>query len=315
MILFIINLAFLAACHAFGESAAEPKAEPPPGQWYLGASAEFPSLSFSFSDRAVESQSQQTDPNQVRFEPNTGDKIRLTAGYGPYRFSYAFTSESDSESVRTKGKTKHDDIGFSFARERWAADLSYRAYRGFYVESGQEPEVIRPDISSRYYSTEVYYSLSPEYSREPMAHLKWSSSGVSSGWLAYVTANHFEFSGDRPLLTRNGIKKVDQNAITLGGGFGGFQSTENYLLGFNLLASVGPELHAVTYEPAGTEIHEDRDMGYTFGFSLGLKGAYKWGGLQSGASFRLSLINTYIGDTGLQANSSDAEVFATYEFN
>jgi hypothetical protein len=298
---------------AFAQTSAEPVATQDT-RWFLGVGGEVPLLSFSLSDHATEAKTHETDPNQVKYEPNNGDKFRLRAGYGPYRLSYAITSDPDSESIRTKGKTKHDDIGFSFAETQWATNIFYRSYLGFYVASGDEAQVIRPDIRSRLYGAEIFYSFSPEYSLEPMSYLKWKDSGTYGGWLGYATLDHFEFSGDQAILTRNGFKKASQNTLTMGGGFGGYKSTDDYLIGLNLLASVGPELHDVEYQMTGADSRQQDGLGYTFGFFFGLKGAYRWGGFQLGANLNLSLISTYIGDTGIQANKTDSEFFATYEF-
>lgn len=280
--------------------------------WRFSSAMQTQSLSFSLRDRKTESTTNSTDPNAVNYEPNVGQRIYFVIGYKDLSVFYAFSTSPEEDTIALKGKSKQNDFGFTYNSDFWLVESFYKDYKGFFVESDNQLPTIRPDLESKLIGFSFFHTLSSSYSLKPLYSLKWSGEKISWGYIAGINLNHFNFTAESPVLSRNGFVSLKQNYLSASGGISGFYSQNRYLYGGSLLASLGPEYHSVDYQTSA--IREDNGLGYAFGFHMDIAAAYKWTDFTLGGRLKSNILSTYVGDTGIQANGFDFDIFVTYYF-
>jgi hypothetical protein len=100
-----------------------------------------PLFGFNISPRLDDEDSGQADESAVDFQPNVTPVFGVGILYRGVQFSVSAPLEMDEEEIKSKGKTRYNDMDFQYMQKHWGLDLGWYRYVGFYKDEDAEKAV------------------------------------------------------------------------------------------------------------------------------------------------------------------------------
>lgn len=213
-----------------------------------------PTLEFATKHRELPGKS-------LAIKPNAPSKTFLSLSYDWYGLTVASINPVSSEKEQKYGESQALDYQFRFYFKKFAAELFYQKYKGYYIDNTDEVapgwstngnKRLYPDLTTEHRGLSLTYVFNPEnYSMASAFDQSVRQTSSGGSWLANFSFSQHLFNNPDPLIptelagSYGEFEKVSAgNLSSLSLGAGGAYNLvlfENYFLSGLLMINLGPQ--------------------------------------------------------------------------
>ena len=285
-------------------------------------------LSFSMPNLrlGIQHYTEDSQSDEIRYEPNVKMSWGVDLSYLGYGLSYAMELHQAEKDEDKYGKTSYRDIQIYHYSSRWGADVYFQRYKGYYLHNPEaygriegDSVSLRPDMKMYSAGCNLYYSFDENFSLNNAMKYVFTGNGGRSSFLMMVSPNYFMVDSESSLIPDSeeadygddaGFRKGEYYSLSLSPGYAYTNKFSNDLFfTFIVFGGIG-----------GMSKQSVTDDGESKNFAMCIKANVKFGfgydstnffcgvtGLGDGTSTRDPLADS---STGVMSYVIKAEVFA-----
>lgn len=226
---------------------------------------------------------------ELAIKPNAPNKTFLSLSYDWYGLTIASINPVSSEKELKYGESQALDYQFRFYFKKFAAELFYQKYKGYYIDNTDEVapgwstngnKRLYPDLTTEHRGLSLTYVFNSEsYSMASAFDQSVRQTSSGGSWLANFSLSQHLFNNPEPLIpaeltgSYGEFEKVSAGNLTsLSLGAGGAYNLvlfDNYFLAGLLMVNIGPQLmkyvktdETTSENSFGSQAHLKVSLGY-----------------------------------------------------